>query len=185
VQPVITLGCDAGQGRASASAGVLPPSSRGKLAASQSDQRADALSKHVGTELYMAPEVRQGVQYGPKVDMFSVGIITVELWTSFATDMERVQTLRRCHDGVLPESMLAEHPLASKLAATLLQTDASLRPGAAEVPHHSPTSHLDRRGQSTAFGHAMHSCTPSAMVRGSVSVVVSASATAPPRLAPA
>jgi serine/threonine protein kinase len=95
---------------------------------------ADVLfSKDVGTELYKAPEVRAGRQYGPKVDIFAVGIIVVELWSEFSTEMERIQTLIRARDSLLPDRMLENHPIAARLAAALLQKDPELRPGAAEV----------------------------------------------------
>lgn len=90
-------------------------------------------SKDVGTELYIAPEVRAGRQYGSQVDIFAVGIIIIELWSDFATEMERIQTLMRVRDGILPDHMLNQHPIAAKLATALLQKDPMHRPGAAEV----------------------------------------------------
>lgn len=97
------------------------------------DLTADGFSKDVGTELYIAPEVRVGQQYGSKVDLFAVGICIVELWSHFETEMERIQTLMHARDGILPEHMMNQHPMATKLATALLQKDPMLRPGAAEV----------------------------------------------------
>lgn len=108
------------------------------------DPTAEVFSKDVGTELYIAPEVRAGQQYGSKVDLFAVGIIVVELWSHFGTEMERISTLLRARDGVLPDSMLSNHPMATKLATALLQKDPMLRPGAAEV-----RSQEDAGGQQT------------------------------------
>lgn len=100
------------------------------------DPTADALSKDVGTELYIAPEVRAEQQYGSKVDIFAVGIIVVELWSHFQTEMERINTLLHVRDGILPDDMVRNHPMATKLATALLQKDPMLRPGAAEVRFH-------------------------------------------------
>ncbi|KAI9103060.1 kinase-like domain-containing protein [Phlyctochytrium arcticum] len=40
-----------------------------------------AKSTFVGTPLYMAPEIIRGEEYGPKVDVWSVGILAIELAT--------------------------------------------------------------------------------------------------------
>lgn len=93
----------------------------------------DAMSSEVGTELYVAPEVKLGGVYGAKVDLFSLGICVVEIWVQFETEMERIVTLRKCREGILPEEMLTQHPLASRLALELLANDPMQRPTAAEV----------------------------------------------------
>lgn len=91
------------------------------------------MSNEVGTELYMAPEVKDGSPYDEKVDMFSLGVCVVELWCNFDTEMERIVTLRKCRDGILPPGMLQENPMASRLAMALLADNPSDRPTAAEV----------------------------------------------------
>lgn len=91
------------------------------------------MSSDVGTELYMAPEIKCGGRYGAKVDLFSLGVCVVEIWYQFATEMERICTLRKCRDGTLPDDMLKQHPLASRLALELLSHDPHQRPAAAEV----------------------------------------------------
>lgn len=91
------------------------------------------MSSEVGTELYMAPEVKDGRPYDAKVDLFSLGICVVEMWVSFDTEMERIMTLRKCRDGILPESMQSGHPMAYRLALELLARNPAQRPTAAQV----------------------------------------------------
>jgi translation initiation factor 2-alpha kinase 4 len=57
-------------------------------------------------------EVAQGwARYDEKVDIFSLGIITFELWHPFSTGMERAALLRDLQDhGVMPAEWEAVHP---------------------------------------------------------------------------
>lgn len=91
------------------------------------------MSVDVGTELYMAPEVKDGGSYDAKVDLFSLGVCVVEIWVNFDTEMERIVTLRKCRQGTLPVSMLNEHPMASRLALELLAHNPTHRPTAGKV----------------------------------------------------
>ena len=47
----------------------------------------------VGTRLYMAPEIRDGDIYSYPVDIFALGIILLELFSTFGTESERVVTI--------------------------------------------------------------------------------------------
>ncbi|KAJ1473024.1 kinase-like domain-containing protein [Baffinella frigidus] len=87
----------------------------------------------VGTALYAAPEQMCGAPIDPKADMFSVGIIMVELFSLFGSGMERVVVLTKARGGVLPEDFTAEHPLLAALASQCLQEEASRRPSASEA----------------------------------------------------
>lgn len=49
--------------------------------------------------------------YDERVDLYSLGIVALELWHPFATGMERVETLRGLREGgQLPEGFQEEHP---------------------------------------------------------------------------
>eukprot|EP00892_Ulva_mutabilis_P002759 jgi/Ulvmu1/12484/UM009_0137.1 len=113
----------------------------------QDEPAGDAMSSDVGTEIYMAPEVKRGGTYGSKVDLFSLGICVVEIWIQFDTEMERICMLRQCREGKLPEEMWKQHPLAARLASALLAHDPSQRPTAAEVlkSHLLPASVADEQ----------------------------------------
>lgn len=66
-------------------------------------------SKHTadnmfGTPTYAAPEQLAG-QCNPKSDLFSLGIILLELLIPFQTDMERVETIRNARKEKLPDAI--------------------------------------------------------------------------------
>lgn len=82
----------------------------------------------VGTASYCAPEQVSTQQYGPKADIFSLGMIFLELMCTFRTEHERIITFRDCRRGVLPESLHDEDIASIILACT--HTDPSQRPTA-------------------------------------------------------
>lgn len=53
-----------------------------------------SFTKDVGTASYVAPEVRSAGngRYNEKADMYSLGIILLEMNVSFSTGMERAET---------------------------------------------------------------------------------------------
>jgi len=97
--------------------------------------QTDGTTGVCGTSFYIAPEVElESRSYTEKVDIFSVGIIVVELWTRFSTEMERIVTLRDLREsGKLPKQLVDEHPNAAALASWLLQIDPTKRPTAHEA----------------------------------------------------
>lgn len=52
----------------------------------------------VGTPLYAAPEQLSG-DCDPKSDVYSLGVILIELLLPFSTDMERIQTIKKVRSG--------------------------------------------------------------------------------------
>nr|CAD7588233.1 unnamed protein product [Timema genevievae] len=56
----------------------------------------------VGTQLYMSPEQSKGLPYNYKVDIYSLGVILVELLVPFGTEMERIRTLLGVRKNKLP-----------------------------------------------------------------------------------
>jgi translation initiation factor 2-alpha kinase 4 len=93
----------------------------------------------VGTKMYTAPEIEQGLPHNAKVDMYSLGIIAFELLCRFTTGMERIVVLNELREKKLfPASFLAQHPPASaatRLITWLLEADPAKRPSAGEVLH--------------------------------------------------
>ena len=67
----------------------------------------------VGTELYMSPEQLAKKHYDHKVDIYSLGLILLELLIPFTTQMERVQTLSAMRKLKFPPHFIrsAEYPL--------------------------------------------------------------------------
>jgi translation initiation factor 2-alpha kinase 4 len=71
----------------------------------------------VGTSYYISPEISQGwASYDARVDLFSLGVMTFELWHPFATAMERALLLRDLRErGDLPPAFEQAHPVAAPL----------------------------------------------------------------------
>ncbi|XP_067859611.1 eukaryotic translation initiation factor 2-alpha kinase 1 isoform X2 [Heptranchias perlo] len=93
-------------------------------------------SKHtsgVGTRLYASPEQLRGSHYDFKSDMYSVGIILLELFQPFGTQMERTKTLTALREGHIAEDFTHRWPVQSKYIKMLTSETASHRPSADEM----------------------------------------------------
>lgn len=82
-----------------------------------------------------SPEIREGwASYDAKVDLFSLGVMTFEVWHPFATAMERAVLLRDLREhGVMPAPFEARHPIVCRLIRWLLGPNPAERPTAVEV----------------------------------------------------
>ncbi|XP_055373197.1 eukaryotic translation initiation factor 2-alpha kinase 1-like [Condylostylus longicornis] len=58
----------------------------------------------LGTEMYAAPEQLLG-DCNPKSDIYSLGIVLLELLSKFQTDMERVIVIKKARNGIFPEQL--------------------------------------------------------------------------------
>ncbi|CAG9784683.1 unnamed protein product [Diatraea saccharalis] len=74
----------------------------------------------LGTHLYAAPEQIDG-QCNPKSDMYSLGIILLELVAPFSTDMERVKTIEDLRKGQIPAHLTANYPKIAHIIGKLVQ----------------------------------------------------------------
>ena len=96
------------------------------------DKTDSNLTSHVGTALYIAPEITKGQgSYNNSVDIFSLGIIFFEMNVPFSTGMERVKTLTAIRQST--DEFPSFCTLSTKkkdLVALLLNHDASKRPSA-------------------------------------------------------
>ncbi|KAM4698356.1 eukaryotic translation initiation factor 2-alpha kinase 1 [Rhinophrynus dorsalis] len=87
----------------------------------------------VGTCLYAAPEQLLGSHYDFKSDMYSVGIILLELFQPFGTEMERTEVLTALRSGIIPTSFESQWPLQSNYIRLLTSSDCAKRPSASDV----------------------------------------------------
>ncbi|XP_049871174.1 eukaryotic translation initiation factor 2-alpha kinase 1-like [Pectinophora gossypiella] len=80
----------------------------------------------LGTHLYAAPEQLDG-QCNPKSDMYSLGIILLEMVEPFSTDMERVKTITDLRKGQIPAHLTANYPKIAHIIGKLVQRRPSRR----------------------------------------------------------
>ncbi|KYO03721.1 putative serine/threonine protein kinase [Plasmodium gaboni] len=81
----------------------------------------------IGTKIYAAPEQLLGNKYTKAVDMFSLGLIIVDLFTITKTYMERMKILCNARHRILPDLLIKKYPQVAKLCKNLLSLDYQLR----------------------------------------------------------
>ncbi|XP_022184524.2 eukaryotic translation initiation factor 2-alpha kinase 1 isoform X1 [Nilaparvata lugens] len=86
----------------------------------------------VGTLLYAAPEQINGVCEA-KSDIYSMGIILLELIIPFQTDMERSKVIQELKKGKMPTDLAASRPDLAKIISRTVSKSVSKRPCATEL----------------------------------------------------
>lgn len=90
-------------------------------------------TRDVGTPLYTAPEVKRG-KYGQESDMYSLGIILLELFMPFKTSAERSIAISRLKDsGDLDPDLRCDWPCIKCWIKSLTDKDPANRPSAKEL----------------------------------------------------
>ncbi|XP_048176432.1 eukaryotic translation initiation factor 2-alpha kinase 1 isoform X1 [Corvus hawaiiensis] len=87
----------------------------------------------VGTCLYASPEQLQGSHYDFKSDMYSMGVILLELFQPFGTEMERTEVLTHLRTGQIPHTFYKKWPTQAKYVKLLTSARATERPTAAQL----------------------------------------------------
>ncbi|NXW50744.1 E2AK1 kinase, partial [Nyctiprogne leucopyga] len=87
----------------------------------------------VGTCLYASPEQLQGSHYDFKSDMYSMGVILLELFQPFGTEMERTEVLTHLRKGQIPHTFYKEWPVQAKYVKLLTSQRSPERPTAAQL----------------------------------------------------
>ncbi|CAK6978751.1 eukaryotic translation initiation factor 2-alpha kinase 1 isoform X1 [Scomber scombrus] len=98
-----------------------------------SPSNASSHTTGVGTYVYAAPEQLNGSHYDSKSDMYSVGVLALELFQPFGTEMERVVTLGDLREGKIPDSFCQRWPALAKYIMRLTSKDPSVRPTASQL----------------------------------------------------
>ncbi|NWR32906.1 E2AK1 kinase, partial [Tachuris rubrigastra] len=87
----------------------------------------------VGTCLYASPEQLQGSHYDFKSDMYSMGVILLELFQPFGTEMERTEVLTHLRTGQIPQTFSKQWPTQAKYVELLTSQSSTDRPTAAQL----------------------------------------------------
>ena len=88
----------------------------------------------IGTVTYASPEQLRKDNYDEKTDIYSLGIIFLELYFTFKTRMERaeiLQNLRKNH--ILPTSFVSQYPKEASVILLLTNPNPHLRPSAKDL----------------------------------------------------
>jgi serine/threonine protein kinase len=111
-------------------------------------QRSGMKTCGIGTSLYAAPEQLHSHEYGEEVDIFSLGLLLVELFSISKTKKHRYKKLERARGGDLPPSMLTEYPQEAMLAMQLLHENPLQRPKASQMLSHQLFQGFQRHRES-------------------------------------
>ncbi|XP_054707472.1 eukaryotic translation initiation factor 2-alpha kinase 1-like [Uloborus diversus] len=104
----------------------------------ENGQVSTSFSSNLGTLPYAAPEQRDPKStYDSKVDIYSLGIILIELLNEFPTQMEFSKAIDGILKGNFPEVMIKNYPNHIELVENLVQKNPSQRMTAREILNHS------------------------------------------------
>ncbi len=111
---------------------LLPSASANDLKGKGSDTSswAEPLTAGVGTASYAAPEQVSSDSYGSEVDVFSLGLIMLELVCCFDTEHERIQIFQDCRRGKLPSWLTTDYPSVASLIKQCTDKHPKNRPSA-------------------------------------------------------
>lgn len=148
---------------------VAPRPAAGSAAGSAAASSGPRHTANIGTSSYAAPEqLRGGGSYNNKADIYSLGIVFLEMLCPFATASERARCIIELRDKhILPPHMPVTYPKDSAVVLWMTNAEPSTRPSADQlldtVPLFDDGDGLRRPSQGNGpDAHASGATTPEA-----------------------
>lgn len=114
------------------------PESKEKSKTNTIIKQSDCHTTGIGTAAYASPEQVNGKIYDKQVDLYSLGVILLELYSSFGTAMERAYVLQNIRHvpPCIPEQLCTRYPKISEIIRQLLNPRPEARPTTQELLKH-------------------------------------------------
>jgi serine/threonine protein kinase len=93
----------------------------------------DPLTAGVGTASYASPEQVKSRTYGTAADIFSAGLILLELLSCFETEHERLHNFQQCRNQRLPPWIHKIYPDIAAIILACTRADPNQRPTAKDL----------------------------------------------------
>lgn len=92
-------------------------------------ERASFKTRNCGTKVYASPEqMAQNCYFDFRADIYSLGIIMVQLFYPMKTEMELIQTLNNAKKKIYPKELTKDLPQITKLIGKMLDENPENRP---------------------------------------------------------
>mmetsp|Transcript_1869 Transcript_1869/g.2764 ORF Transcript_1869/g.2764 Transcript_1869/m.2764 type:complete len:750 (-) Transcript_1869:17-2266(-) len=95
----------------------------------------------VGTVSYAAPEQMSSKRYGPESDIYSLGLILLELFCHFGTEHEKQMAFHSCRKGKVPDDLNENFPEIASLILKCTKKCPSDRPSASDIQQSAHFAH--------------------------------------------
>ena len=106
----------------------------------------------IGTVAYASPEQLRKDNYDEKTDIYSLGIVFLELYFTFKTRMERAEILQNLRKNrTLPSSFVAQYPKEASTILSLTDPNPYLRPSATALLQSSIFTDQDISDDTVSF----------------------------------
>ena len=93
------------------------------------------LTGHIGTNSYASPEQISGSNYSYKTDIYSLGLVFLQLFYWMQTSHERIQVFKNARKGIFPQDFLEKEPEIADLIMKMISLQEEKRPSIFELKY--------------------------------------------------